>query len=292
MMTTKTYSYEGTHVLPGAASVVFEALTDPAKLCVWFCEHADIEAEVGGAFRFWGRHTPFDSGESGTDQRITAIVPDERLAFSWTWGGAPTRVTLELEDAYEGCKVSIKHEADSEVAGHLARDMVYLMDDLWALSMGNLREFILTGRPALLPDHSKKDDDVFLSLKIDAPPSIVWKSLTEPGELNKWLARDASVELSQGGAYSYGWEESDESCGTVGPSRILELEPERLLIHDWTYEGDSTNRTEWRIEPLGDDRCRVSVRQVGIKTDKERGGYTNGWAKFLLALRQLCKSGA
>lgn len=292
MMTTKTYAYEGTHVLPATTSKAFGALTDPAKLRVWFCEHADVEAEAGGAFRFWGRHTPFDSGESGADQRLIAFVPGKELAFTWTWGGAPTRVMIELGDTAEGCTVSIKHEADSEVAGHLARDMVYLMDDLWSLSMGNLREFMLTGRPALLPDHSTKDDDVCLSLEIDAPASLIWKSLTEPSELNKWLARDASIELREGGAYSYGWEENDDSCGTVGPSKILELEPERLLVHDWTYEGDNTNRTEWRIEPLGDDRCRVSVRQVGINTDKERGGYTNGWAKFLLALRQLCAIGA
>ncbi|RNC80602.1 MAG: SRPBCC domain-containing protein [Phycisphaera sp.] len=292
MMTTKTYAYEGTHMLPGAASEAFDALTTPAKLRVWFCEYAEVEPEIGGAFRFWGKHTPFDAGEAGADQRISGIAPGERLAFTWTWGGAPTRVTIELKDAAEGCEVLIKHEADTEVAGHLARDMVYLMDDLWVLSMGNLCEFMQTGQPALLPDHAKKGDDVFLSLEIDAPSSLVWKSLTEPGELNKWLARDASVELSEGGEYSYGWEESDDSCGCVGPTKVLELEPERLLIHDWTYEGDSTNRTEWRIEPLVGDRCRVSVRQVGIKTDKERGGYTNGWAKFLLALRELCTSGA
>ncbi|GAB5496674.1 MAG: hypothetical protein Phyf2KO_17540 [Phycisphaerales bacterium] len=293
MMTTKTYAYEGTHELPCTASEAFEALTNPVKLLVWFSEHAEVEPQVGGAFRFWGRHTPFDAGEAGADQRISAIVPGEQLAFTWTWGGAPTRVTIELTDADSGCSVLIKHEAESEVAGHRARDMVYLMDDLWALSMGNLREYMISGKPVLLPDHSQAGkSDVSLSLEIDAAASVIWKSLTDPNELNRWLAHDASVDLREGGGYSYGWDLDIEGCDCVGPTKIIELERERLLIHDWTYEGDSTNRTEWRIEPLGEDRCRVSVKQVGIKTAKEHGGYTNGWAKFLLALRQLCASGA
>lgn len=285
-MTTTPHVFEHRYELAFPRARVFGAMTEAEHLTVWFCAHAEVGARVGGAYRFWGRHTAHVATPEEADQTLTAFEPGAHLAFTWTWGGAPTRVSMTFEDAGEGTAVTIRHEADGEVAGHRPGDIRWLLEDLWSLSIGNLRRYLRTGEPALLPDHSMGAGDVVLSIEIEAPADRAWRALTVAGELDKWLSHNATIDLREGGAYSYGWDL--EGCGEVGPTRILELDERgRRLVHDWAYDEDASNRTEWTVEDLGAGRCRVTVRQVGARTPKEFSGYTTGWAKFLLALDDL-----
>ncbi len=290
MNATRTHVFENRFAVAFARERVFAAMTDPAQLRVWFAEHAEVGDAPGGAFRFWGRHSAHVLTEDAADQTLTAFERGERVAFDWTWGGAPTRVSMTFEDAEGGTALTIRQEADGEVAGHKPGEIRWLMEDLWALTVGNLRQYLKAGAPALLPDHTAGAGDVELSIEIEAPADAAWRALTVPGELDKWLSEAAAVDLREGGVYSYGW--VIEDCGECGPSTILELEPGRRLVHDWAYDEDASNRTEWTVEPLGPGRCRVTVRQVGARNPKEYSGYSNGWAKFLLSLREMVSPGA
>jgi uncharacterized protein YndB with AHSA1/START domain len=49
--------HEFTWKLPARPARVFAALTDAAELEQWFAEHAEVEPQLGGAYRFWGKHT-------------------------------------------------------------------------------------------------------------------------------------------------------------------------------------------------------------------------------------------
>jgi hypothetical protein len=51
------WTHDYTLVIPAPAARLFQALTTSGDLERWFAERARVEPRVGGAFRFWGRHT-------------------------------------------------------------------------------------------------------------------------------------------------------------------------------------------------------------------------------------------
>ncbi len=274
--------YRGSFEIDAGVARVWSALTKAEHLTVWFAEKVEVVPRVGGMYRFWGRHTPTLGVAGEPDQTITAFEENERLAFSWTWGGVPGRCELRLSEENDATRLSVEHTWDGEMHPHLVADF-------WELAAGNLECYLRTGAPALLPDHSEFREEVALSINIDASAARVWEVITEPGEMRKFLgelmACDPRVELREGGVYSYGWEHEGES---IGPREILELEAGRRLVHSWAGEdGETTTKTEWTVEALGDDRARLSVRQYGIGSELEFNGYANGWASFMVAMKRV-----
>lgn len=282
--------FEESYSISASSRDVWDALTDEVRLRAWFCEHAEIRAVEGGAYRFWGRHTPNFGAPVETTQRIVAIEAGRQFSFDWTWAGVATRCTITLRGSGGGTSVGIRHAFDGTIAHYNATVTGLIARDFWDVSMANLDAYLRVGAPALMVDHSySAGRDVTLSIEIAASSDRVWAMLTEPERIARWLARDKEfpfapeVDLRPGGRYSYGWK--DEHGGPMGPSRIIEVEPGRRLVHDWRHEGDATERTEWTIESLAPDRTRLSVRQVGMGSAREFSGYASGWAGFLLLMR-------
>lgn len=281
--------YDRAFDLPATREAAFAAWTDPPRLRAWFAEGVHVEPREGGAFAFWGRRTPWMPERTLATQRITAWDPARRLAFDWAWCGVATRVSLAFEPAGAGCRLAVAHGLDAPVLDFDPREHTFLLDDLWSLWVGNLREFLRSGKPALLPDYSPREH-VELSIEIQAPACEVWKSLTDPAQMDRWLSESARVDLRPGGEYSFGWTNPADAT-SIGPSRLVEVDPPRRLVHDWYYSKDTTARTEWRLEPLSPVRTRLTVRQLDVRTPREVGGYTGGWAKFLLRARALHEGG-
>src|SRR5947207_4917572 len=91
-------------------SVVFEFLTDPAKMVRWMGTEAVLEPWPGG------RYYVNPSGHEPASGKVLEIIPDRRLVFSWGWeGGAlplpPGQSTVEisLEPAGEGTRLRLTH---------------------------------------------------------------------------------------------------------------------------------------------------------------------------------------
>ena len=88
--------------------VVFEYLVDPAKLCRWMAQDAEVERRLGGVYRLTidGNVT---SGE------LVELEPPRRVAFTWGWeGGGPvppgsSTVVVELEPEGDGTLVRLTH---------------------------------------------------------------------------------------------------------------------------------------------------------------------------------------
>ena len=77
----------------------------------------------------------------------------------------------------------------------------------------------------------------------EAPPSEVWRALTDDDMLAEWLAEDAEVEAVPGGDVSFGCGD-DERRGTV-----QRVEEERSFAFTWARPGEDETLVEFTLEP-------------------------------------------
>jgi uncharacterized protein YndB with AHSA1/START domain len=91
-------------------SVVFEFLTDPAKMVRWMGTEAVLEPWPGG------RYYVNVNGHEGVSGEVLEIIPDRRVVFSWGWedGSLPlppgqSTVEISLEPAGDGTRLRLTH---------------------------------------------------------------------------------------------------------------------------------------------------------------------------------------
>lgn len=284
--TQKTSSWP----MPVTPAAVFAALTDAAQLRAWFAEHAEVEPRVGGAYRFWGRHTLGVPSAAEAAQRITVLEPDARLGFSWTVLGVPSTVAITIAPV-EGQGTTITAEQTLEGPLGVPREKE-LIDDFWKLSFGNLSVHLGNGTGFLRPDFADPSPEIRLSIVIDAPPAVVFRTLVEPELINKWVGSDkARVEPRVGGVYSFGWSyEIDGKQVEGGPMRILEIERDKTLVVDWPdWRGDATvtgQSVRFTLHPEGAG-TRVELVHAGFTRAADISDYPFGWGHFLSEMKRV-----
>jgi uncharacterized protein YndB with AHSA1/START domain len=91
-------------------SVVFEFLTDPAKMVRWMGTEAVLEPWPGG------RYSVNVNGYERASGKVLEIVPERRLVFSWGWEGGPlplppgqSTVEISLEPDGDGTRLRLTH---------------------------------------------------------------------------------------------------------------------------------------------------------------------------------------
>ena len=108
-----------TRRLKAPPAKVFDALTDPQKVAVWFGRGAPEEKEIEIEPRVGGRyHFGFPSMQGGGDRNdvmgvFKEVSPPSKLVFSWHWKSTPEResqVTVDLAPDGEGTLLTLTHE--------------------------------------------------------------------------------------------------------------------------------------------------------------------------------------
>ena len=288
--------YDYSLVLPAVPELVFAAWTHPDQLRLWFTEEVELEPRVGGAYRFWGKHSLGTARREEADQCIETFEPGRRLAFTWTWSGVPSRVTIALEpDTWKpftlgsdparrppqpGCKVTVQQTFEG-VLPYEQPDQ--LVDDHWRLALGNLWAH-LDGLPVLLPDYQDPTPEVRHSIHVAASPATVFRTLTEPELLERWFAAKANVDLREGGGMDLGWSGPASADPSDWPLRILELIPDRRLVllwPDWRGRTDEPpTRVSWDLV-AEDGGTRVDFAHTGFRRVVDISDYGLGWIDFL-----------
>jgi uncharacterized protein YndB with AHSA1/START domain len=81
-----------------------------------------------------------------------------------------------------------------------------------------------------------------------------WELITEPAELEEWLAEDVDFEAEEGAPLRVTFEDGGEREGVVEA-----VEPEERVVFRW---GDS--RVEWRLDEVpGGTRFTVTEHRAG-----------------------------
>ena len=77
------------------------------------------------------------------------------------------------------------------------------------------------------------------SFPIHAEPARVFRALTDADELMDWFADSAEVRLEKGGAYGF-WGMYTPGAPRSSESRIVDVEPDKLLCFSWLLHGVDT----------------------------------------------------
>jgi uncharacterized protein YndB with AHSA1/START domain len=285
-------THEFTETLPASPERVFTALTDEAELTRWFAEHAEVEPRAGGEFRFWGRNTWCTPMRWEAKQKFVRVQAPGLVVFSWPVAGCESEVTLELsKDPAEGAGdrtvLKGRHFFPEAPAVERAEDLV---DDIWRITVGNLREHLIGGAGVCLPDFADPVPRIRQTVHIDAPRHKVFHALIDPAALNKWIATNAVVEPHEEGRYSYGWSYDVKGRKVEGgPTKILEVVENVKLVTDWPdWRGNASRpaqRVSWVLEAIG-DQTRVTLIHEPFERTADLSDYPQGWGQFLAQLKK------
>jgi uncharacterized protein YndB with AHSA1/START domain len=267
---TETATYALAHRIEASPDDLFAALVTPAAMREWLADEADVDLGAG-RYEFWGPTVP---GAVRGRQRLVSADTGRLLRFTWRLAGLETDVRIELEPDGAATALTLTH------AGVRPReDAEASVRDWWHLCLDNLAS-LAEGRGLAPRVDLTREPGMTVGgmVDIDAAPAAVWAALTEPAQLDRWIADHASVEPRVGGVYDFGWDH--------GPMRILELEPERRLAYSWRRPGDPDTVVTWELEGTGGG-TRLTLVHSGFTDARSAGGYDVGWAAFLASFKRM-----
>lgn len=263
---------------------VFQALTESRALELWFCEHADV-APAEGRYDFWGRYTPQAPDREAGRHPIVEYEAGRRISFDWAFPGAESRVTLSLLTRDDSTTILTVRHTDKPDAPAATKD--YYLEDFWFFALENLRRY-LDGKPSdqRTDFTNPMKGDIQHQITIDAPASRVFEVLTDPQEVNRWIATNAAITPEVDGDYDLGW--------GVPAAKIVELEPNKKLSHVHQYPGPNGMHDmviTWTLEESS-GKTRLTFVQSGFDSDEDNSGLYTGWNMFINYVRSVAEYGA
>jgi uncharacterized protein YndB with AHSA1/START domain len=131
-------------------------------------------------------------------------------------------------------------------------------------------------------DTTAKSQTEALAFEFDLrhPPDKVWRALTDPAQLAKWLLPvSGNLKLEPRAAFTFKTDPFPGWDGTV-QCRFLEIEPQRKLSYTWVAGGELDLNTvvTFTLTPTAVG-TRVLLVQSGFKADQKKnfGGARYGW---------------
>ncbi len=285
-----TFTITQEHSFPDPPGRVFETLTNPNQLSRWFAEHVEVTPLVGGSYRFWGRHTLGTPSRAEATQSVTQYQPEDSIGFTWMLSGVPTEVNLRVRPTGStGARLIVEHRVDGDLGVPRQKEMI---DDHWRLATSNLAAYLAGGDGLHLPDFTERHPIITHTVRIDAPPSVVFRAMLEPERIARWLGgTDVVVEPYVGGRYELRWQYKIDGRDVIGgPRKILQLVTDELLVLDWPdWRGDEKvpdQRISFELLPNGLGGTALTFTHSGFQRVTDMGDYGVGWLAFLDQLRK------
>jgi uncharacterized protein YndB with AHSA1/START domain len=131
-------------------------------------------------------------------------------------------------------------------------------------------------------------------VRIEAPPERVWRALTEPADLHRWLFASAEADVRDGGFWRFTFPHWPSARGLHHPALnfggpIVELAPGRAL--GVQFEPPYWGVLRFEIAAAGDG-CELRVTQRGFAGNEDwLADFRGGWGSFNDRLALLCEIG-
>jgi uncharacterized protein YndB with AHSA1/START domain len=126
---------------------------------------------------------------------------------------------------------------------------------------------------------------------IRATPDAVFRAITDPQRLTRWLCDRAELSPKKGGSYLLAWNEGPTHTGTVVDFR----EGHRVAL-GWTWPGVELQGTVFSLSvEAKDGGTLLKVEHTGFPRHQRwtelYGGAEWGWTYFALNLKSVLEKG-
>jgi uncharacterized protein YndB with AHSA1/START domain len=131
-------------------------------------------------------------------------------------------------------------------------------------------------------------------VRIAAPPERVWRALTQPDDLHRWLFPSAVADVREGGSWRFTFPHWPSARGLHHPALnfggpIAEIVPGRVLAVQ--FEPPYWGVLRFELTPDGDG-TDLRVTQRGFEGNEEwLADFRGGWGSFNDRLALLCETG-
>ena len=134
------------------------------------------------------------------------------------------------------------------------------------------------------------------SITIQAQRSEVFRALTEPERLQRWMATEAESDPRTGGRFRYSFEFEDASQDNAQQGEYIEVVPDRRLVLPWVFPfSPKETRVEYTLTGDGDE-TEVAFSHSGFEDGEPwrqaRERFVAGWRMFLEGLKAHVEQGA
>jgi uncharacterized protein YndB with AHSA1/START domain len=106
------------------------------------------------------------------------------------------------------------------------------------------------------------------TIDIKAPPSVVFRALTDESELVKWWLKEARMDTRVGGEYEFKFYWAEKNVKGEAKGKILELIPDKKISYTFASTnlapGVKNSVVTWTLEELPDGKTRVTVVHSGV----------------------------
>lgn len=137
-----------------------------------------------------------------------------------------------------------------------------------------------------------KTRTIRLQTYVRASPKKVFKAITEPRRLTRWLADDATLSPRKGGRYTLTWE-----GGPTHTGKLLEFVRGKRITLTWQWPGKEkllTTRLRLSIVRRKDGTV-LQLRHSGFPSTEEwfelYAGAIQGWTYFLMNFKSVLDHG-
>lgn len=280
------------------AQTVWEAITDPEQLKIWF---TDFEMD----FREGGKVTIFfrDKDRSVTHGEIVKIDPPR--CFAWTWEGELGVWEIEPTSP-NSCRLRLTYSkmADQYAVG-AAGGFHSLLDRL---------EWALDGKTETYPFGTEEHDpeqallresygnlvyDCYPELEVYHPVQLervynttierVWNALTMEEQTKQWYFDfNGNFSLEPGHQFDW-WAGPEEGQRWLHRGMIEEVIPLQKLSHTWEYPGYSgKGRVTWELQAINSGQTKLKliydILEVFDPTEEalRRKNFLAGWKQLML----------
>ena len=129
---------------------------------------------------------------------------------------------------------------------------------------------------------------------IDAPPSAVFRALTDAGELARWWTTGGHSDARSGGAFSYDFQFEDASRNHTYEGVYHDVTPDERVSYPWyTSLGETTGDVRLRPADSGTELTLVHTGWgEGAEAEEAIAMHEPGWSFFLGNLKSYLEGGA
>eukprot|EP00112_Aurelia_sp_Birch-Aquarium-sp1_P010230 Seg21948.1 transcript_id=Seg21948.1/GoldUCD/mRNA.D3Y31 product="hypothetical protein" protein_id=Seg21948.1/GoldUCD/D3Y31 len=289
--TVKTFQAEFT--INASIDTCWKAWTDGKQLSKWLGT-VKVGNKVGDDYNI-STIIPYISGR----HEIAEIKPKELLKLNYFIEGWKSELTIHFEAKEKKTSirftisVETKDAPESILPLHHADHYFYFIGGSWHHAIKRMRCFIEDGSVGVeIAPQKNNGHNIHLVVDIKATPEKIWPMLTDAKVMRtlapEFFVEGTEVETKKRGQYSYGWypKGTPEKDLEDGPNKILEIEKNKLLIHDW-YGGTEVAKITWKLEPQDNDTTRVTFSHAPIlgHTLENVWSYRSGWSELLYAMK-------